>query len=226
MHTHTHTHARGKDTPAVLVPAAVRLDSHCCTKPGSSVDGCPSACSQKGQLSQGRKLAIAGPQLPQAVQAAKYIRQPSALSPSRRRLPWPPDPQHHHVIVRLHHLAILLPQDLHTSTHTHHRHSRRRQLTSSTQTAALCPVPCARCPLQTSPQSLSPSLASSDLQPQNTQVVNWYKLKSPLQPLSTSNNNNWTLLPVFDMPSHRPSQLPPCPGPPPSRPLPPLPKRR
>ncbi|KAK6072237.1 hypothetical protein SCUP234_09271 [Seiridium cupressi] len=29
----------------------------------------------------------------------------------------------------------------------------------------------------------------------------------------------------FTMPSQRPSQLPPCPGPPPSRPLPPLPKR-
>ncbi|KAG8351142.1 hypothetical protein FVEN_g13050 [Fusarium venenatum] len=27
------------------------------------------------------------------------------------------------------------------------------------------------------------------------------------------------------MPAQRPSQLPPCPGPPPSRPLPPLPKR-
>ncbi|KAJ0130060.1 putative AC9 transposase [Fusarium oxysporum f. sp. albedinis] len=29
---------------------------------------------------------------------------------------------------------------------------------------------------------------------------------------------------VVNMPAQRPSQLPPCPGPPPSRPLPPLPK--
>ncbi|KAI1638968.1 hypothetical protein F4809DRAFT_639052 [Biscogniauxia mediterranea] len=29
---------------------------------------------------------------------------------------------------------------------------------------------------------------------------------------------------VYEMPAQRPSQLPPCPGPPPSRPLPPLPK--
>ncbi|KAI0106924.1 hypothetical protein F4814DRAFT_452136 [Daldinia grandis] len=32
------------------------------------------------------------------------------------------------------------------------------------------------------------------------------------------------MTPEFDMSSQRPSQLPPCPGPPPSRPLPPLPK--
>lgn len=31
-------------------------------------------------------------------------------------------------------------------------------------------------------------------------------------------------LAISDMPQHRPSQLPPCPGPPPNRPLPPLPK--
>ncbi|KAF0317072.1 hypothetical protein GQ607_015732 [Colletotrichum asianum] len=29
----------------------------------------------------------------------------------------------------------------------------------------------------------------------------------------------------FNMPAQRPSQLPPCPGPPPQRPLPPLPTR-
>jgi len=33
------------------------------------------------------------------------------------------------------------------------------------------------------------------------------------------------LQPHINMPAQRPSQLPPCPGPPPSRPLPPLPKR-
>ncbi|KAJ0118977.1 Uncharacterized protein HZ326_31841, partial [Fusarium oxysporum f. sp. albedinis] len=30
---------------------------------------------------------------------------------------------------------------------------------------------------------------------------------------------------TINMPAQRPSQLPPCPGPPPSRPLPPLPKK-
>jgi hypothetical protein len=48
--------------------------------------------------------------------------------------------------------------------------------------------------------------------------------RTPRTRISQAKILEFTLTHSINMPAHRPSQLPPCPGPPPSRPLPPLPK--
>ncbi|ROT40008.1 hypothetical protein SODALDRAFT_358428 [Sodiomyces alkalinus F11] len=62
---------------------------------------------------------------------------------------------------------------------------------------------------------------------QTSTTSNNYNTKPPTKkPTSTYNYSMASTTNFDEMPAQRPSQLPPCPGPPPSRPLPPTPKRR
>ncbi|KAK7460147.1 hypothetical protein Landi51_00396 [Colletotrichum acutatum] len=86
--------------------------------------------------------------------------------------------------------------------------------------------------LSTTPKSLCPqsSTAQQPATPTVYHIQNYPRLH--LRSLPSTQINNFTSAHMacsandfITMPAQRPSQLPPCPGPPPQRPLPPLPTR-
>lgn len=74
--------------------------------------------------------------------------------------------------------------------------------------------------------ALSTSLSSFTTSPPPSPTLSESSLNSSYSsPCRGPAVRAFTIYSTHTMPQQRPSQLPPCPGPPPSRPLPPLPKR-
>ena len=81
------------------------------------------------------------------------------------------------------------------------------------------------------PNTISKSIQANNLRISGTRPHRLYNLVVPKKYFAVQTLQTSTFRPLksfsqqnIKMPAHRPSQLPPCPGPPPSRPLPPLPK--
>jgi len=109
--------------------------------------------------------------------------------------------------------------DRQTDRHEHRKHSKRSspglRITPRQHTYLTNSLP-------SSPGSLTTTAHHHQPHPK----TNVHHLGLAASPPTTVKLASSTLFDSFDMmPSQRPSQLPPCPGPPPSRPLPPLPKR-